>query len=74
VSAYPGSNKAFSFEYDSIRQEQLLQALSLIERRLYPQVGGAPQNAFCEGQDSSHARSCVDRLRFSVCSFVLTRT
>ena len=25
-------------------------------------------------QYSSHARSCVGRLRFSVCSFVLTRT
>jgi len=37
VSAYPGSNK-LSAEHDSIREEQLLQALPLRERRLHPQV------------------------------------
>jgi hypothetical protein len=38
VSAYPGSNKALSVELHSIRKEQLLQALSLFERGLHPQV------------------------------------
>src|SRR2546426_8631424 len=38
VSAYTGSNKAISVERHSIRKEQLLQALPLVERRLHPQV------------------------------------
>jgi hypothetical protein len=49
-----GSNKAISVERDSVGKEQLLEPLSLIERRLNPQIGGARQNAFCEGQDALH--------------------
>jgi len=30
----------------------LLEPLSLIERRLHPEVGGARENAFCERQDA----------------------
>jgi len=41
VSAYPGSNKPISVEHHSIREEQLLQALTLFERRLHPQLRGA---------------------------------
>jgi hypothetical protein len=39
VSAYPGSNKPISVEHHS--EEQLLQALTLFERRLHPQLRGA---------------------------------
>ncbi len=49
-----GSNKAISVECNSVWKEQLLEPLSLIERRLHPEVGGARQNAFCEGQDAFH--------------------
>ncbi len=49
---YAGSNKAISVERDSVRKEQLLEPLTLVERRLHPQVGGARQNAFCERQDA----------------------
>ena len=38
---YGGSNKAVSVERNSLRKEQLLEPLTLIERRLHPQVGGA---------------------------------
>jgi hypothetical protein len=33
---YPGSNKAFSVERDSVWKEQLLEPLALFERRLHP--------------------------------------
>jgi hypothetical protein len=33
-------------------EEQLLEPLALLERRLRPQVGGARQNAFCVRQDA----------------------
>ena len=49
---YAGSNKAISVERDSIRKEQLLEPLTLVERRLHPQIGGARQNPFCERQDA----------------------
>jgi hypothetical protein len=52
VGAYTGSNKPISVEAHSIREEQLLEALSLIERRLHPQVRGTRQHALCEGQDA----------------------
>ena len=52
MSAYPGSNKAIPVEHHTLRKEQLLQALPLVERRLHPQVRGARQNALCEGQDA----------------------
>jgi hypothetical protein len=52
VGAYTGSNKPISVEPHSIREEQLLEALSLIERRLHPQVRGTRQHALCEGQDA----------------------
>ena len=45
---YAGSNKAVSVERDSIRKEQLLEPLTLVERRLHPQIGRARQNPFCE--------------------------
>jgi hypothetical protein len=45
-----GSNKALSVERDSVWKEQLLEPLPLFKRCLHPQVGGARQNAFCEGQ------------------------
>jgi hypothetical protein len=35
---YAGSNKAISVERDSIRKEQLLEPLTLVERRLHPQI------------------------------------
>jgi hypothetical protein len=54
VSAYRGSNKAISVEHHSIRNEQLLKALPLFERRLHPQVRGARQNALCECQNAFH--------------------
>jgi hypothetical protein len=38
VGAYAGSNKAISVEHHTIRKEQLLEALPLIERRLHPEV------------------------------------
>ena len=47
-----GSNKAISVERDSLRKEQLLEPLALIERRLHPQIGRARQNPFCERQDA----------------------
>ena len=37
---------------DALGEEQLLQALLVVERGLHPQVGGARQNAFCERQDA----------------------
>jgi hypothetical protein len=49
---YAGSNKAISVERDSIRKEQLLEPLTLVERRLHPQIGRARQNPFCERQDA----------------------
>jgi hypothetical protein len=49
---YAGFNKAISVERDSIRKEQLLEPLTLVERRLHPQIGGARQNPFCERQDA----------------------
>jgi hypothetical protein len=47
---YAGSNKAISVERDSVRKEQLLEPLALVEGRLHPQVGGARQNAFCDAR------------------------
>jgi hypothetical protein len=47
-----GSNKAISVERDSIRKEQLLEPLTLVERRQHPQIGRARQNPFCERQDA----------------------
>jgi hypothetical protein len=49
-----GSNKAISVERDSVGKEQLLEPLPLFERRLDPEVSGAWQNAFREGQDAFH--------------------
>jgi hypothetical protein len=39
-------------ERDSFWKEELLEPLSLFEGRLHPEVSGAWQNAFCEGQDA----------------------
>src|SRR5262245_21095188 len=36
-----GSNKPISVERDSVRKEQLLEPLALLQRRLHPEVGGA---------------------------------
>jgi hypothetical protein len=47
-----GSIESISVVRDSFREEQLLQPLLVVERRLDPQVRGARQNAFCEGQDA----------------------
>jgi hypothetical protein len=38
---YAGSNTSISAERDSIRKEQLLEPLSLVEGSLHPEVGGA---------------------------------
>jgi hypothetical protein len=38
VGAYGGSNKAILVEHHTVREEQLVELLSLIERRLHPQV------------------------------------
>ena len=46
------SNKAISVERDSIRKEHLLEPLTLVERRLHPQIGRARQDPFCERQDA----------------------
>ena len=51
---YYGSNKAGAVERDSLGEEELLEPLALVERRLQPQVGGARQKAFCERQDALH--------------------
>jgi hypothetical protein len=47
-----GFQQSLSVERDSVWKEQLLEPLSLFERRLHPQVGSARQNAFCECQDA----------------------
>ena len=39
-------------ERNSVRKEQLLEPLTLLERRLHPEVGGTRQNAFRECQDA----------------------
>ena len=44
--------QAISVERDSIRKEQLLEPLTLVERRLHPQLGRARQNPFCERRDA----------------------
>jgi hypothetical protein len=54
---YGGSNKAVSVERNSLGKEQLLEPLALFERRLYPQVRGARQNAFSERQEPSTSSS-----------------
>jgi hypothetical protein len=41
VGGYGGSNKLFPVERDTIPEEQSLQPLLLIERRLYPQIRGS---------------------------------
>ena len=46
-----GSIESISVVGDPLGEEELLQTLLVVERRLHPQVGGARQNAFCEGQD-----------------------
>ncbi len=51
---YAGSNKRISVERDSVRKEQLLEPLPLVERRLHPQICGAWQNAFREREDALH--------------------
>jgi hypothetical protein len=42
---YAGSDKGFSVERDSVGEKQLLEPLSLLERRLHPQVGVAAARA-----------------------------
>jgi hypothetical protein len=37
---------------DALGEEQLLQALLVVQRRLDPQIRGARQDAFCERQDA----------------------
>ena len=54
VGAYAGSNKAISAEHHTIREEQLLEPLSLFERRLHPQVRRPRQDALCEAQNALH--------------------
>ena len=39
--SYAGSNKAFSVERDSLGKEQLLEPLTVLERCLHPEIGGA---------------------------------
>jgi hypothetical protein len=46
--------QSVSIERDSVRKEQLLEPLPLIERGLDPQVGRARQNPFCEREDAFH--------------------
>jgi hypothetical protein len=41
-----------SVERDAVGEKQLLKTLSLIQRRLHPQVRRPRQNTFCEGQDA----------------------
>ncbi|MDF2758811.1 MAG: hypothetical protein K0S99_1443, partial [Thermomicrobiales bacterium] len=61
--------KPFPVERNSLRKEQLLEPLALLERRLHAQVGGARQNAFCERQDAlERYQGGVDRAPCSTAS------
>jgi hypothetical protein len=54
--SYRGSTKSISVERDSFREEQLLQSLFVVERRLHPQVRGTRQNALRKRQDAFHVK------------------
>jgi hypothetical protein len=52
-----GSTESLSVERNPFREEQLLQALAVVERRLDPQVCGARQDAFFERQDALYGEA-----------------
>jgi hypothetical protein len=63
VLGYGGSNKSFSVECNPVREEQLLQPLLLIQRRLDPQVRRPWQDTLCEGEDAFY----VEFIEFDGC-------
>ena len=60
-SGWGGSIEPISVVRHAVWEEQLLQALLVVERGLHAQVGSTRQNVFCERQDAFDVEF-VDRL------------